>query len=64
VRGFVEQAAGVEAAAGFHIGRDDEIVDQVAELVDAGVDEMIFNLPLANADTIKRAGTLLTSRFG
>jgi F420-dependent oxidoreductase-like protein len=64
VREFVEQAAGAEAVAGFNVGGDDEIVDQVAELVDAGVDELIFNLPLANADTIKRAGTLLTSRFG
>lgn len=64
VRGFVEQAAGAEAAAGFNIGREDEIVDQVAELVDAGVDELIFNLPLSDGDTIKRAGTLLTSRFG
>jgi hypothetical protein len=60
---------GVAAAADavlFREGKksDDEIVDQVTELLEAGVDELIFNLPLADADTIKRAGTLLTSHFG
>jgi F420-dependent oxidoreductase-like protein len=64
VRAMLEQAAGPEAAAGFNVGSDDEIVEQVAELLDAGVDELIFNLPLADPDTVKRAGTLLTSRFG
>jgi F420-dependent oxidoreductase-like protein len=64
VRGFLEKAVGAEASAGFNVGRDEDIVDQVAEIVDAGVDELIFNLPLADADAVKRAGTLLTSRFG
>ncbi len=64
IRDLIVRAAGAEAAAGYNVGREDEIVDQVAELIDAGVDELIFNLPLADPDTIKRAGTLLTSRFG
>jgi F420-dependent oxidoreductase-like protein len=64
VRSMLEQAAGPEAAAGYNVGRDDQIVDQVTDLLEAGVDELIFNLPFADADTVKRAGTLLTSRFG
>ena len=63
VRDFVTQAAGAEAAAGFTIGRPDEVVDQVGELVAAGVDEFYFNLPLADAETVSQAGKLLVSNF-
>jgi len=63
VREFVTQAAGPDAAAGFTIGEPDEVVAQVAELVDAGVDEFYFNMPLADAEGIAQAGKLLTSSF-
>jgi hypothetical protein len=33
----------------------------VAELVDAGVDELIFNMPLSDPDGVRRAGKLLSS---
>ena len=62
-REFVIGAAGAEAAGGFNIGQEDEVVDQVAELVDAGVEYFIFNLPLADAEGVRRAGQVLTSRF-
>jgi alkanesulfonate monooxygenase SsuD/methylene tetrahydromethanopterin reductase-like flavin-dependent oxidoreductase (luciferase family) len=64
VRDFVTQAAGAEAAAGFTIGEPDDVVAQVAELVDAGVDELYFNMPLAGPEGISQAGKLLTSSFG
>jgi F420-dependent oxidoreductase-like protein len=64
VRGFVTQAAGPEAAAGFTIGEPDDIVAQVGELVDAGIDEFYFNMPLADPEGISQAGKLLTSSFG
>jgi alkanesulfonate monooxygenase SsuD/methylene tetrahydromethanopterin reductase-like flavin-dependent oxidoreductase (luciferase family) len=63
IRDFVTEAAGAEAASGFTIGGPDDIVAEVGELVDAGVDEFYFNLPLADADGIGEAGTLLTSSF-
>ncbi len=64
VRDFVTQAAGEEAAAGFTIGEPDDVVAQVAELVEAGVQEFYFNLPLADPQGIAQAGKLLTSSFG
>jgi F420-dependent oxidoreductase-like protein len=63
IRDFVTDAAGPEAASGFTIGEPDDVVAAVGELVDAGVDEFYFNLPLADPDGITAAGKLLTSSF-
>lgn len=63
-REMITGMAGVEFAAGCTIGTDDEVVDQVAESLAAGVDYPIFNLPFADAATIRRAGELVTARFG
>lgn len=62
-REFLVQAAGPEAAAGFNVGEANEIVDQVGELVAAGLDTLIFNMPLGNAEAVDRAGTLLIGAF-
>jgi F420-dependent oxidoreductase-like protein len=64
VRDFVTSAAGVEAASAFNIGQEDEIVSQVDELIDAGVETFIFNMPLSDAAGVRRAGELLVNRFG
>ena len=63
-RDFVVGAAGAEAAGGFNIGQEAEVVDQVAQLVEAGVEYFIFNLPTADAEGVRRAGKVLTSQFG
>jgi F420-dependent oxidoreductase-like protein len=63
VQSFLAEAAGPEAAAGFNVGQEDEVVAQVGELVKAGVEEFIFNLPLGDAEAVARAGRLLTSAF-
>ncbi|MEX2268292.1 MAG: hypothetical protein WEA75_06370 [Acidimicrobiia bacterium] len=55
--------AGAEFVAGCTIGTDDEVADQVAASLEAGVDYPIFNLPFADAATVKRVGELLTTRF-
>ena len=34
------------------------MIDQVDALVDAGLDELIFNLPFADPATVRRAGEL------
>ena len=63
MREFLAQAAGPEAAAGFNVGEEHEIIDQVGELVAAGLDTLIFNMPLSAPDAVARAGTLLTTAF-
>jgi F420-dependent oxidoreductase-like protein len=53
---------GAPAATGvFNVGTDDEIAAQVEELVDAGVEAFIFNMPLSDAEGVRRAGELLSS---
>jgi alkanesulfonate monooxygenase SsuD/methylene tetrahydromethanopterin reductase-like flavin-dependent oxidoreductase (luciferase family) len=60
---FMAGAAGADAVAGANIGQEDEVVEQVRDLADAGVQEFIFNLPLADAAGIRRAGSLFASAF-
>jgi F420-dependent oxidoreductase-like protein len=55
--------AGEEFVGGCTIGTADEVVEQVAASIDAGLDEPIFNLPFADPATIRRAGELLTTSF-
>ena len=62
-REFLAQAAGPEAAAGFNVGEAKEIVEQVGELVDAGLDTLIFNMPLSGPDAVKHAGAVLSGAF-
>ncbi len=62
--GFLRDAAGDEFGERFTVGEPAAVVDQVAALVDAGLDTLIFNLPFADAETVRRAGELLVSRFG
>ena len=63
IKEFLANAAGPEAAAGFNVGQEQEIVDQVAALFEAGVDELIFNMPLSPVEDVRRAGELLTKSF-
>jgi alkanesulfonate monooxygenase SsuD/methylene tetrahydromethanopterin reductase-like flavin-dependent oxidoreductase (luciferase family) len=63
VREFVAAAAGADAGLGFNIGEEQEIVDQVGAVIEAGVDTLIFNMPLGNPEAVERAGTLLVNTF-
>ena len=63
-REMIVGLADEEFAAACTIGDDDGVVEQVAALIDAGVQEPIFNMPFADAATIRRAGALLTGAFG
>ena len=56
--------AGPDFVAASTIGTDDEVVEQVAAFLAAGIDEPIFNLPFADPAGVRRAGELLTGRFG
>jgi F420-dependent oxidoreductase-like protein len=62
-RDMITGMAGEEFVAGCTIGTADEVVEQVAAMVDAGIDEPIFNLPFADPATIRRAGEVLTGAF-
>jgi F420-dependent oxidoreductase-like protein len=63
-REFLTAAAGAEAAAAFTFGQEDEVVAQIDELIDVGVDTFIFNMPTSDAAGVRRAGELLINRFG
>ena len=58
-RAFLVDLGGEEFAAACTVGTDDEVVAQVGELLDAGIEYPIFNLPTADADGVRRAGELL-----
>jgi F420-dependent oxidoreductase-like protein len=62
--GFLRDAAGDEFEERFTVGDPPAVLDQVEALIDAGLDELIFNMPFADAATVRRAGELLVSRFG
>jgi F420-dependent oxidoreductase-like protein len=64
MRDFLVSAAGEEAASAFNFGQEQEVVDQVAALAEAGVDEFIFNMPLSSVEDMVRAGELLIKSFG
>jgi F420-dependent oxidoreductase-like protein len=61
--GFLRGMAGDAFGEQFTVGEADDVVEQVGALVDAGLDALIFNMPLSDPDTILRAGELLTKQF-
>jgi len=61
--GFLRGVAGGEFGEQFTVGEAAAVVDQVGALVDAGLDSLIFNMPLSDRDTVARAGELLTQAF-
>jgi len=63
-REMIVGLAGEEFAGACTIGNDEQVVEQVSAILDAGVQEPIFNMPFADAATVRRAGRLLTSQFG
>src|SRR5690242_16922428 len=60
---FLRGIAGDGFSEQFTVGQEDDVIEQVGALVDAGLDTLIFNMPLSDAATVRRAGELLTSRF-
>jgi F420-dependent oxidoreductase-like protein len=61
--GFLRGMAGDEFDEQFIVGEAGEVVERVGAFVDAGLDGLIFNMPLSDADTVARAGELLTAAF-
>ena len=61
--GFLRGMSGDQFGEQFTVGEADEVVDQVGALVDAGLDGLIFNMPLSDSETVTHAGELLTKHF-
>lgn len=59
---FLRQVTG-EEPSGSNVGTSDELVAQVDVLAAAGVDYFIFNMPTGTAETVRRVGEALVSRF-
>ena len=57
-REMLVKAAGAESARAFNVGTDSEIAAQIAELVEAGTEYFIFNMPLSDPAGIRRAGAI------
>lgn len=52
-RQFLRSAAGDDADRMFDVGQPDEVLTRLSELVEAGVDYFIFNLPMAPTDKVR-----------
>ncbi len=61
MREFTRSIAGDEADERFDVGTASQLADRVSALTAAGIDTLIFNLPLGDAAAVGRAGELLTS---
>jgi F420-dependent oxidoreductase-like protein len=63
VRSFLSGLMGDEFEEQFIVGEPAEIVPAVEALVATGVDSLIFNMPLSNADAVREVGALLVANF-
>ena len=61
---IIRDVAGAEFDEQFTIGTEDQIVEQVGALVDAGLDCLIFDMAYGTADQVRQVGKRLVSEFG
>ena len=61
---LVRDAAGAEFDEQFTVGTEEQVIEAVGELVDAGLDCLIFDMAYARVDQVRRIGELLTARYG
>jgi hypothetical protein len=64
VKAFLGGLAGNAFDEQFTVGEPDDIVRHVEAFAATGVDTLIFNMPLSDADAVARAGELLAQHFG
>jgi F420-dependent oxidoreductase-like protein len=62
-RSFLSGLIGDDFEEQFIVGEPEDIVPAVERLAATGVDSLIFNMPLSDADTVHRAGELLVTNF-
>jgi F420-dependent oxidoreductase-like protein len=61
---LVRDAAGAEFDEQFTVGTEEQVIEAVGELVDAGLDCLIFDMAYAPVDQVRSMGELLTTRYG
>lgn len=60
LRAMINAAASPEETAGFTIGQLQEVPENIAPIIDAGVDEVIFSFAFGNAEQARQLGQLCT----
>ncbi len=60
---MIRDAAGPEFDEQFTVGTEDQIVEAVGALVDAGLDCLIFDMAYGTADQVRQVGKRLVSEF-
>ncbi|MGI8796119.1 MAG: LLM class F420-dependent oxidoreductase [Acidimicrobiia bacterium] len=60
---MIRDAAGPEFDEQFTVGTEDQIVEAVGALVDAGLDCLIFDMAYGTADQVRQMGKRLVSEF-
>jgi F420-dependent oxidoreductase-like protein len=63
IEALLRPSAGDDFEERFIVGDEGSVVDQAAAYFDAGLDELIVNMPTADVATVRHVGELLTSRF-
>ncbi len=63
LQNFLARAAGPDALTTSNLGQPGEVVEQLQALAEAGVEEFIFNRPLADPAAIEAAGELFQGAF-
>jgi alkanesulfonate monooxygenase SsuD/methylene tetrahydromethanopterin reductase-like flavin-dependent oxidoreductase (luciferase family) len=61
---LIRDAAGPEFDEQFTVGTEDQVVEHVGALVDAGLDCLIFDMAYGTADQVRQVGKRLVSEFG
>ena len=56
---MLAKVAGQRGVGGFNVGTEKEILGQLEELEDVGVEYFIFNMPLSTAEQVRRVGEML-----
>jgi F420-dependent oxidoreductase-like protein len=60
---LLRSAVGQEASA-FNVGQEEDLIDQVRQLEEAGAEYLIFNMPTSGPDAIRRVGEVLVAELG
>lgn len=63
LQNFLARAAGPDALTTSNLGQPGEVVEQLHALAEAGVEEFIFNMPLADPAAVGAAGELFQGAF-
>ncbi len=59
MRAFVRSIAPDDPEAAFDVGIESELTDKIGALHDAGLDTLMYNMPLSDAEGVERAGKFL-----